>query len=60
MSDQSPSYKPSYGRVFLTFARNSLIRDMTFRSNFLLDCVASLSWVAIRPPPAGGPITKSR
>jgi len=43
MSDKPPSY----GRVFLTFARNSLIRDMTFRSNFLLDCVASLSWVAM-------------
>lgn len=38
---------PNYGRVFLTFARNSLIRDMTFRGNFLLDSVASLSWVAM-------------
>lgn len=39
--------KPQYHRVFLTFARNSLIRDMTFRVNFLLDCVASVSWMAM-------------
>ncbi len=37
--------RPSYWRVFLTFARNSLVRDMTFRVNFLIDCVSSLSWV---------------
>lgn len=35
---------PSYLRVFLTFARNSLVRDMTFRANFLLQCVSSVSW----------------
>ena len=39
------SNKPNYLGVFATFARNSLIRDMTFRSNFLLDCVSSLSWL---------------
>ena len=39
MSDQ-----PSYFRVLRTFARNSLIRDMTFRANFLLQCVSSVSW----------------
>ena len=27
----------AYLRVFLTFARNSLVRDMTFRGNFLID-----------------------
>ncbi|MGH7136078.1 MAG: ABC transporter permease [Pirellulales bacterium] len=37
--------RPSYLRVFATFARNSLVRDMTFRANFLIDCVSSLSWV---------------
>jgi ABC-2 type transport system permease protein len=37
--------RPSYSKVFLTFARNSLVRDMTFRTNFLVDCLASLSWV---------------
>lgn len=36
--------RPSYIGVFLTFARNSLIRDMTFRANFLLQCASSLSW----------------
>src|SRR5689334_14754186 len=36
---------PSYLKVFLTFARNSLVRDMTFRTNFIVDCIASLSWV---------------
>jgi len=38
------SERPSYGRIFLTFARNSLIRDMTFRANFVIECVSSLSW----------------
>ena len=37
--------RPNYFRVFATFARNSLVRDMTFRANFLIDCVSSLSWV---------------
>jgi ABC-2 type transport system permease protein len=35
---------PSYAKVFCTFARNSLIRDMTFRTNFILDCISSASW----------------
>ena len=39
--------RPSYGRVFLTFARNSLVRDMTFRANFIIECVTSLSWMAM-------------
>jgi ABC-2 type transport system permease protein len=39
------SEHPQYFRVFLTFARNSLIRDMTFRTNFVLQCVASMSWM---------------
>jgi len=38
------SRSPSYVGVFLTFARNSLIRDMTFRANFLIELVSSLSW----------------
>lgn len=37
--------RPHYGRVFLTFARNSLVRDMTFRSNFIIETVSSLSWM---------------
>jgi len=38
---------PSYLRVFQTFARNSLVRDMTFRANFIIDTVASICWVGI-------------
>ena len=41
------SERPSYAQVFLTFARNSLIRDMTFRTNFLLQCVSSVSWAVM-------------
>ena len=36
---------PSYLRVFLTFARNSLVRDMTFRANFIIEAVSSVSWM---------------
>ena len=36
--------RPSYRRVFLTFAHNSLVRDMAFRFNFILQCVSSISW----------------
>ena len=38
------SVRPSYLKVFVTFARNSLIRDMSFRTNFILQCISSLSW----------------
>ncbi|MGA2033488.1 MAG: ABC-2 family transporter protein [Thermoguttaceae bacterium] len=38
---------PSYLRVLATFVRNSLIRDMTFRGNFLIDLFTSMAWVAI-------------
>ena len=37
--------RPPYGMVFLTFARNSLVRDMTFRMNFLIESIASLAWM---------------
>ena len=43
----SAAVHPSYLKVFLTFARNSLVRDMTFRSNFIIECVTSLSWMAM-------------
>lgn len=39
------SDRPRYLAVFATFARNSLVRDMTFRWNFVIDAVSSLSWV---------------
>jgi ABC-2 type transport system permease protein len=35
----------SYIRVFLTFARNSLVRDMTFRANFIIDLVTWVAWM---------------
>ena len=36
--------RASYLRVFATFARNSLVRDMTFRANFLIECFSSVTW----------------
>ena len=36
---------PNYLRVLLAFARNSLIRDMTFRGNFIIETISSMSWV---------------
>ena len=42
-----PFRHPSYWSVFLTFARNSLVRDMTFRGNFLIECVTSVTWMAM-------------
>jgi len=38
---------PSYLGVFLTFARNSLIRDMTFRANFIIEAISSMSWMTM-------------
>ncbi|MDZ4781545.1 MAG: ABC-2 family transporter protein [Planctomycetia bacterium] len=38
---------PAYFRVFLTFARNSLVRDMTYRSNFLINALTSVCWMAM-------------
>jgi len=40
---QRPTH-PSYIRVLITFARNSLVRDMTFRANFIIECISSVSW----------------
>jgi ABC-2 type transport system permease protein len=37
----------AYLRVFLTFARNSLVRDMTFRANFLIDSITSIAWMLL-------------
>lgn len=37
--------RPSYVRVFRTIVRNSLVRDMSFRSNFIIEAIASTSWV---------------
>ncbi|MGD0656162.1 MAG: ABC-2 family transporter protein [Thermoguttaceae bacterium] len=35
----------SYIRVFLTLARNSFVRDMTFRANFIIDLVTWMAWM---------------
>ncbi|HEY3392159.1 MAG TPA: ABC-2 family transporter protein [Lacipirellulaceae bacterium] len=37
--------RPSYFRVFLTFARNSLVRDMMFPANFIIETISSFGWV---------------
>jgi len=34
-------------RVLATFARNSLVRDMTFRGNFLIEALTSLGWASM-------------
>ena len=36
-----------YFSIFWMFARACLIRDMTFRANFVLECVTSLGWMAM-------------
>jgi len=41
------SEQPRYLRVLATFARNSLIRDMTFRANFLMETATSLGWLTM-------------
>ena len=44
-SVESPGSKhPNYLNVFLTFAKNSLVRDMMFRANFVIEAFSSLSW----------------
>ncbi len=36
--------RPAYFRILWLFARNSLMRDMSYRVNFLIECVSSISW----------------
>jgi ABC-2 type transport system permease protein len=36
-----------YLTIFGTFARACLVRDMTFRANFLLECLTSLGWMSM-------------
>ncbi len=38
---------PSYLRVLLLFARNSLVRYMTFRANFIIDAISSMAWMGM-------------
>jgi ABC-2 type transport system permease protein len=35
---------PSYWRVFAIFLRNSLVRDLMFRTNFVIEAISSLCW----------------
>ena len=37
---------PNYWRVLITFVRNSLVREMAFRGNFLLEIVTRSFWFA--------------
>lgn len=37
--------RPSYFRVFLAFVRNSLVRDMMFPANFIIETISSFGWV---------------
>ena len=37
--------QPLYGKVFLIFVRNSLVRALLFRANFLIESVSSTSWI---------------
>ncbi|MEZ6045476.1 MAG: ABC-2 family transporter protein [Planctomycetaceae bacterium] len=41
---QPASTHPSYLRVFTMFLRNALIRDMTFRSNFIVEIITRAFW----------------
>jgi ABC-2 type transport system permease protein len=36
--------RPAYGKVLLTFARNSIVRELSFRTNFVLQSISSISW----------------
>jgi ABC-2 type transport system permease protein len=38
------SARPSYFRVWLTFLRNALVREMTFRGNFVIAVVTRAFW----------------
>lgn len=40
------SFRPHYARVWLTFVRNGLIREMTYRGNFLAEVLTILFWFA--------------
>ncbi len=48
MNDQNaPPTVWLYPKLLWTFARNSLIRDLTFRSNFLIEAVSSVIWMVM-------------
>ncbi len=44
MIEKGSAARPNYIKVFATFARNSLVRNMLFRTNFLIESISSISW----------------
>ena len=42
---QPETFRPNYLRVWLRFFKNSLVREMTFRGNFLIETVTQVFWV---------------
>ena len=38
------TFRPHYGRVWLTFLRNSAVRELTFRGNFLIEVITRTFW----------------
>jgi ABC-2 type transport system permease protein len=40
------AFRPNYVRVWLTFVRNGLVREMTFRGNFIAEVLTILFWFA--------------
>ncbi|MCA9112006.1 MAG: hypothetical protein KDA52_18785, partial [Planctomycetaceae bacterium] len=40
------AFRPNYFRVWSTFFRNSLVREMTFRANFLITLVTRAFWLS--------------
>ena len=42
--ETTPKDAPNYWKVLITFAKNSLVRDLSFRTNFILQCISSASW----------------
>jgi ABC-2 type transport system permease protein len=44
MAAHHSTFRPNYARVWLTFFRNSLVREMTFRANFVITVVTRALW----------------
>ena len=44
MSSPNTGFRPKYLRVLGMFAQNSLVCDLTFRTNFIFQCLTSVSW----------------
>ncbi len=43
-TDHRRPFRPNYVRVWATFLRNSLVREMTFRANFVITVVTRSLW----------------